>query len=106
MRLINAKLHFCKIAKTNNGQIIHNLALISKIKILLLLATVIDKPKYFILTGFILGLYDNVRKGRNWIKKIPYKSHVMDSLSKNSNLAMLEGVHKKIYPYYASRMKN
>jgi len=85
--------HRCKNSKTNNGQIIHNLAINNDIKILILSATVVDKPKYFILTGFILGLYDNVRKGRNWIKKLPYKSNQM------------EGVHRKIYPEYASRMK-
>ena len=85
--------HKCKNAKTNNGKILHNLAINKNIKILILSATVVDKPKYFILTGFILGLYDNIRKGRNWIKKIPYKSNQM------------EGVHKRIYPEYASRMK-
>lgn len=93
MIFIFDEAHRCKNAKTNNGQIIHNLSIHKQIKILLLSATVVDKPKYFILTGFILGLYDNVRKGRNWIKKLPYKSHQMD------------GVHKKIYPEYASRMK-
>ena len=85
--------HRCKNSKTNNGQIIHNLAIIKNIKILILSATVVDKPKYFILTGFILGLYDNIKKGRVWIKKLPYQSNPM------------EGVHKKIYPEYASRMK-
>ena len=97
--------HRCKNAKTNNGQIIHNLSSHKHIKILLLSATVVDKQKYFILTGFILGLYDNVRKGRTWIKKLSYKSNQTDGLTKNSNLAMLEGIHKKIYPDYASRMK-
>ena len=85
--------HRCKNVKTNNGQIIHNLSANKNIKILLLSATVVDKPKYFILTGFILGLYDNIRKGRTWIKNLPYKSNQM------------EVVHKKIYPEYASRMK-
>ncbi len=85
--------HKCKNAKTNNGQILHNLSTNKDIKILILSATVVDKPKYFILTGYILGLYDNIRKGRNWIKKLPYKKNQM------------EGVHKKIYPEYASRMK-
>jgi len=85
--------HKCKNAKTNNGQILHNLACVKDIKILILSATVVDKPKYFILTGFILGLYGNIKQGRTWIKKLPYKSNQM------------EGVHKKIYPEYASRMK-
>ena len=93
MLFIFDESHRCKNSKTNNGQIIHNLATNNNIKILCLSATVVDKPKYFILTGFILGLYDNIRKGRTWIKKLPYKSNQM------------EGVHKKIYPEYASRMK-
>lgn len=63
------------------------------IKILMLSATVVDKQKYFILTGFVLGLYDSISKRRYWIKKLPYKSNPM------------EGIHKKIYPEYACRMK-
>lgn len=85
--------HKCKNIKTNNGQIIHNLATYKDIKILMLSATVVDKQKYFILTGFVLGLYDSISKGRYWIKKLPYKSNPM------------EGIHKKIYPEYACRMK-
>ena len=85
--------HRCKNAKTNNGQILHNLAMCKDIKILILSATVVDKPKYFILTGFILGLYANVRQGKVWMKKLKYNSNQM------------EGVYKKIYPEYASRMK-
>lgn len=56
--------HKCKNIKTNNGQIIHNLATYKDIKILMLSATVVDKQKYFILTGFVLGLYDSISKGR------------------------------------------
>ena len=85
--------HRCKNAKTNNGQIIYNLASIKNIKILILSATVVDKPKYFILTGYILGLYNSIKNGKSWIKKLPYKTNQM------------EGVHKHIYPEYASRMK-
>lgn len=106
MIFIFDEAHRCKNVKTNNGQIIHNLSIHKQIKILLLSATVVDKPKYFILTGFILGLYDNIKKGRTWIKKLPNKSNKMDNVSKekDSNHVML-GVHKKIYPEYASRMK-
>jgi len=85
--------HRCKNSKTINGKIIYNLATNKNIKILILSATVVDKPKYFILAGYILGLYDDIKKGRYWIKKLPYKINQM------------EGVHKKIYPEYASRMK-
>lgn len=85
--------HKCKNIKTNNGKIIHNLATINDAKILLLSATVVDKLNYFILIGYVLGLYDSISKGKHWIKKLPYKINPM------------EGIHKKIYPEYASRMK-
>lgn len=94
MLFIFDEAHRCKNAKTNNGQILHNLASISNVKILILSATVVDKPKYFVLIGYVLGLYDSVRKGRYWIKKVSSNfSHPM------------KGVHIKIYPEYASRMK-
>lgn len=84
--------HRCKNIKTNNGKILFNLAKIKSIKILLLSATVVDKPKLFVLTGFVLGLFDDIMKGRTFIKKI------------DMNNPMLH-IHKKIYPEYASRMK-
>ena len=86
--------HRCKNIATNNGKILANLAELRHIKILILSATVVDKPKYFILTGYVLGLYDEYNKGKHWIKQA----------SKNLENPM-EGVHKKIYPEYASRMK-
>ena len=86
--------HRCKNIGTNNGKILATLGELSHIKILILSATVVDKPKYFILTGYILGLYDKYNQGRHWIK----------TAGKNFNNPM-QGVHKKIYPEYASRMK-
>ncbi len=86
--------HRCKNIKTNSGKILNNLAGIAKAKILLLSATVVDKPKLFVLTGYVLGLYKSISEGRVSMKKI-------DSNSSNPMLS----VHKKIYPEYASRMK-
>jgi superfamily II DNA or RNA helicase len=86
--------HRCKNIKTNNGKILFNLAKIKSVKVLLLSATVVDKPKLFILTGFVLGLFEDIAKGRNFIKK----------LDVNTANPMLP-IHKKIYPEYASRMK-
>jgi superfamily II DNA or RNA helicase len=88
------EVHRCKNIGTNNGRILEDLAKLKQQKILLLSATVVDKPKYFILTGFVLGLYSKYEEGRHWIKKvgINYENP-------------MQGVNKKIFPEYASRMK-
>ncbi len=86
--------HRCKNIKTNNGKILFNLAKVKSAKILLLSATVVDKPKLFVLTGFVLGLFEDINKGRISMKK----------LDVNAANPMLP-IHKKLYPEYASRMK-
>jgi len=86
--------HRCKNIKTNNGKILLSLGKIKSAKILLLSATVVDKPKLFVLTGFVLGLYEDIAKGKIAMKKLDI----------NSPNPMLP-IHKKIYPEYASRMK-
>jgi superfamily II DNA or RNA helicase len=86
--------HRCKNIKTNNGRILANLSEISTAKILILSATMSDKPKYFMLVGYILKLYEQYSHGKYWIKKV---GEGYDNL--------MQGVHKKIYPEYASRMK-
>jgi superfamily II DNA or RNA helicase len=87
------EVHKSKNIKTNNGKILVNLSEIKNTKILLLSATVVDKPKYFILTGYVLGLYDKYNQGKQWIKNV----------GKNYENPM-QGVHKKITDY-TSRMK-
>jgi superfamily II DNA or RNA helicase len=94
MLVIFDEAHKCKNISTCNGQILANLSSISKVKILILSATVVDKPKYFILIGYVLGLYKEYKEGRHWIKTV----------GKDFDNPM-SGVHKKIYPEYASRMK-
>ncbi len=86
--------HRCKNIKTNNGKILHALSKIKSARILLLSATVVDKPKLFVLTGVVLGYFEDIQKGRNSMKK----------LDTNATNPMLP-IHKKLYPEYASRMK-
>ncbi len=86
--------HRCKNIKTNNGKILLALSKIKSARILLLSATVVDKPKLFTLTGVVLGYFEDVSKGRIAMKK----------LDPNSPNPMLP-IHKKLYPEYASRMK-
>ena len=86
--------HRCKNIKTNNGKILLALSKIKSARILLLSATVVDKPKLFTLTGVVLGYFEDINKGRLAMKK----------LDTNASNPMLP-IHKKLYPEYASRMK-
>lgn len=88
--------HKCKNIKTINSKIIVSLAKYS-VKILLLSATIIDKPLYFIPFGIVLGLYKNIQEGMDWMGK------TISSKSKSSN-PMLP-MHKILFPQYASRMR-
>lgn len=63
-------------------------------KILLLSATIADKPDCFLVAGYILGLYHNLRDGLHWMEM---------NGKKYDNV--MQGVNNKLYPDYASRMK-
>ena len=92
--LIFDEVHKCKNSNTNNGKILKSASEIKKVNILLLSATVVDKPKYFILVGYVLGLFDKILLGKRWLKNISI-----------NYLNEMEGINKIIYPNHASRMK-
>jgi superfamily II DNA or RNA helicase len=86
--------HKCKNKNTINSKIMLDLA--SKpVKILLLSATIIDKPLYFIPFGIVLGLYKSVQDGIEWM------SRIISSKAPNPLLP----IHKILFPDYASRMR-
>ena len=86
--------HKCKNKNTINSKIMLDLA--SKpVKILLLSATIIDKPLYFIPFGNVLGLYKNIQDGVEWM------SRIISSKAPNPLLP----IHKILFPNYASRMR-
>ena len=89
--------HKCKNTKTINSKILVSLAKYS-VKILLLSATIIDKPLYFIPFGIVLGLYKNVQQGMDWMGK------TISSQTKKSSNPMLP-IHKILFNEYASRMR-
>ncbi len=94
MILIFDEAHRCKNKKTLNSILLYTAAETDKLKILLLSATIADKPEKFAIAGYVLGLYRTIRHATNWIKKVdePY-DHDM------------KGVHAAIFNEYASRMK-
>jgi superfamily II DNA or RNA helicase len=93
MLLIFDEAHRCKNPRTYNSMILHTAAE-TQIKILLLSATLADKPENFILPAFVLGLAKTCQGAKHWLSKL---IHEYDSI--------MAGVHDKLFPDYASRMK-
>ena len=86
------EVHKCKNFNTKNGKILYELA-ISPAKILLLSATIGDKPIYLTLLLLTLKIIKDIEYAKIWIEK-NIKNH------KNYMLALFD----VLYPKYASRM--
>ncbi len=86
--------HKCKNSSTINSKIMLNLAS-HPVKILLLSATIIDKPLFFIPFGCVLGLYKSIQEGIEWMSK---------TVNKKSSNPLLP-IHKILFNEYASRMR-
>ncbi len=85
--------HRCKNPHTLNSVLLYTLAKTTT-KIIMLSATISDKPENFALAGYVLGLYSHIRNAKNW----------MLSVSKD-HPNICAGIHDQIYPEYASRMR-
>ena len=86
--------HKCKNKNTINSKIMLDLSTYP-VNILLLSATIIDKPLYFIPFGIVLGLYNNIQEGIDWMSRI----------IGNRIANPLVPIHKILFPNYASRMR-
>lgn len=93
--------HKCKNIKTINSKIIISLSKYN-VKILLLSATIIDKPLFFIPFGIVLGLYKTNQEGMDWMSKI--LSNGKSNVKTKSSNPMLP-LHNVLFPEYASRMR-
>ncbi|QGR53832.1 helicase [Moumouvirus maliensis] len=92
--LIFDEAHRCKNKKTLNSILLYTASMIENMKILMLSATIADKPEKFAIAGFVLKLYPSVKHAINWIGKV-------DSQYSHSMM----GVHNILFNEYASRMK-
>jgi superfamily II DNA or RNA helicase len=91
--IIYDEAHKCKNIHTLNGKILLEMAKQDDAKILLLSATIADKPIYAILLGFVLKLFVNIEQGKEWISK---------NVKKHKNYML--GIRDVIFPKYGSRM--
>lgn len=90
--------HRCKNKTTNTSSILFTMSQKTN-KILLLSATIADKPETFEVCGYVLGLYVSLKNAKYWIQNAGKSSN-------NSSLEnCMKGVHDKLYPEYASRMR-
>jgi hypothetical protein len=85
--------HRCKNPHTLNSVLLYTLAKTTT-KIIMLSATISDRPENFALAGYVLGLYSHIRNAKNW----------MLSVSKD-HPNICAGIHDQIFPEYASRMR-
>lgn len=87
--LIFDEVHKCKDKNTYNSNLLQSAINIKRTnKLLMLSATLTDKPKNFKVFGYMLRFYTNMRHANNWIK--------------NTSLI---SINKQIYPKKGSRMK-
>lgn len=99
--------HRCKNKTTVNSRLLLSLQDVD-CKIMLLSATLADKPKFFAVFGTILGLIDNVEEHRLFLKRLKFggakdsKSYWAKSATAKPDMYNL---HQIIFPEYGSRMK-
>lgn len=91
--IIIDEAHSCKNKRTFNSQLLISLAEHSSQHVMIISATICDKPETFRNYGLLMGFYRTLREATYWIQKAGI----------NFENPML-GVRKFIYPEYASRM--
>jgi len=93
MVVLYDEAHKCKNIKTTNSLILKSLAE-TDAKIVLLSATICDKPEKFVIAGYVLKLYNSIGADKTWMAKV----------SDGYDVPM-EGVHKELFPKRAIRIK-
>lgn len=85
--------HSCKNKRTFNSQLLLSLAEHSSQYVMIISATICDKPETFRNYGLLMGFYRTLKESKYWISKVGTNFH-------NPML----GVRKFLFPEYASRM--
>ena len=92
------EVHVCKNNKTINGKLLRSTK--SLYKVLLISATISDKPTSFNVFGYMLGFYNSMRKANNWIKGM-----LREDKCKIGGPPKISSINKAIYPDRGSRMR-
>lgn len=95
--IIFDEVHRCKNVKTDNAKLL--LSTKTQKKVLMLSATLAEKPESFHVFGYMLGLYKTMKQAKNWINGVVREDKVQLSLTKKGS-----ALSKHIFPYKGSRM--
>ena len=114
--IIFDEVHKCKNTKSQNGKLLlstkplninNNNRFNNKnknnqngFKVLMLSATLSDTPASFHIFGYMLGFYNNLKQGNNWIKGM-----LNDDVTYIGISQKLSAINKQIYPKKGSRMR-
>jgi superfamily II DNA or RNA helicase len=90
--LIVDEAHKCKKSNTYKWKVLKAAADIEHIRILLLSATIADKPEYFAITGYTLNLYNNIIESKKWLSGM------------KNDINYMKQIHHIIFPNYAVKM--
>jgi len=103
--IIFDEAHRCKNHKTSTSRLLMSTKE-CQIKTLLLSATISDKIDTFAPFGAIFGLYDGIKKFKDWMRKqmVINKIKYAKSNLKEDEIK-LELIHKALFPKYGSRIK-
>ena len=97
--------HRCKNAKTSTSRLLIA-AKSSKIKTLLLSATLTDKVETFACFGSLFGLYDGHKKFKAWMRKQKIINKIKyEKLKYTEEQTELDIINKTMFPRFGSRMK-
>lgn len=89
--LIFDEVHQCRNINSQNTQLLIS-SKKNNIKTLLISATLSESIESFGIFGFMLNLYDNIKKVNKWVNSL-------------ESVNTLHEIHKKIYPFNGARMK-
>ncbi len=96
--IIFDEVHKCKNVNSQNAKLL--LSTREQQKVLLLSATISDKPQYFHIFGYMLGCYNKLRQASNWINGM-----ILEDKMCLSTKDGLSSINKFIYPTKGSRMR-
>lgn len=96
------EVHLCNNKKSINGHLLKSTKSLDKV--LLVSATMSDRPETFGVFGYVLGFYNSMRKANGWVKGMlrEDRCHIGGSSKQSSKQS---SISKEIYPSKGSRMR-
>lgn len=97
--IIFDEVHKCKNLKTQNAKLL--LSTKNQRRVLMLSATLSDKPNNFHIFGYMLGCYKKLHQAKNWINGMLFE----DKMYIGSKENYVSALNKFLYPNKGSRMR-